>query len=178
MNRSVPWILIVLGTMTVFALRGGGVSSIASGTSPGSIDVNGEERRFELFVPASAPDDGAPLVLVLHGGEGNAQKVARQTGFNRVAERHGFVVAYPQSRDHWNDGRATTREFGDDVGFMRALIGSLASAQHIDTRRVYATGASNGGMMTLRLACEATDVIAAFAPVAASFPVPYRSTLR
>ncbi|MEO0973244.1 MAG: hydrolase, partial [Pseudomonadota bacterium] len=80
--------------------------------------------------------------------------------------------------EHWNDGRATTREFGDDLAFARELTAALVADAGVDPARVYATGASNGGMMTLRLACEANDVIAAFAPVIASFPVPYVSRCR
>jgi polyhydroxybutyrate depolymerase len=59
----------------------------------------------------------------------------------------------------------------DDVGFIRALIDELVKARGIDPKRVYATGMSNGGMMTYRLGCELSDKIAAIAPVAGALNV-------
>jgi polyhydroxybutyrate depolymerase len=60
----------------------------------------------------------------------------------------------------------------DDVGFVRALIDKLAENFPIDRRRIYATGMSNGGMMAHRLAAEASDIIAAVAPVAGGMVLP------
>jgi polyhydroxybutyrate depolymerase len=116
-----------------------------------------------------------PLVIVYHGGGGDASKIAAQTGFNDVADRNGFAVVYPNAIDHWNDGRDSTAGFGDDTRFTSELINELATRDGIDRARVYATGASNGGMMTLRTACERANEIAAFAVVAASFPDTYMS---
>ena len=53
----------------------------------------------------------------------------------------------------------------DDQGFLRAMIAAIAREGNIDLSRVYATGLSNGGAMTQELACEASNVIAAFGPV-------------
>ena len=139
-----------------------------------TLDVSRTSRDYMLYTPRSAETMGKrPLVLVFHGGEGTPQKIAQQTGFNELADEEGFLVAYPRSSGHWNDGRQTTRGFGDDVAFTRALVRALVAEAGVDPRRVYATGASNGGMMTLRLACEANDVISGFAPVVASFPASY-----
>jgi len=95
-------------------------------------------------------------------------------GFNRLAERDGFVVVYPDGLErHWNDGRGVGayrahRENIDDVGFLTALIDHLARGLPVDRARIYATGISNGGLMSFRLAREAATVIAAIAPVAIS----------
>jgi polyhydroxybutyrate depolymerase len=56
----------------------------------------------------------------------------------------------------------------DDVGFVVAVLDDLATDLRVDRRRVYATGLSNGGMMSYRLACDAADRFAAVAPVAAT----------
>lgn len=56
----------------------------------------------------------------------------------------------------------------DDVGFVSDLIEDLAKNFPIDRKRVFATGISNGGMLSYRLACELSDKIAAIAPVAAT----------
>src|SRR5436853_42181 len=98
-------------------------------------------------VAAGHRGTGAPaLVLVLHGAGGWAQGFARHTGFSRVAEREGFVVAYPQGLERrWNDGRGNGTPH-DDVGFVRALVDTLQRELGVDQRRIYATGISNGAM--------------------------------
>jgi polyhydroxybutyrate depolymerase len=58
----------------------------------------------------------------------------------------------------------------DDVGFTRALIAFFRSRSNADTRRVFATGVSNGGQMAIRLALEAPELVRAVAPVVASLP--------
>jgi polyhydroxybutyrate depolymerase len=118
-----------------------------------------------------------PLVFVLHGGGGTSASVARLTGFSRIADSAGFIVAYPNAvNGHWNDGRGVRRfrshRHGiDDVGFVRALIDKLVAECDADPSRVYATGISNGAMMCHRLGCELGERIAAIAPVAGGMPV-------
>jgi polyhydroxybutyrate depolymerase len=53
----------------------------------------------------------------------------------------------------------------DDVRYLRELVRELESELCIDKNRVYATGMSNGAIMSYRLACEAPDIFAAVAPV-------------
>jgi len=148
------------------------VANQSVGSVRRTITVGKDTRVYYVHRPAKAPSL-APAVLVFHGGEGNGQRIASQTGFSAVADRNGFVVVYPEALDHWNDGRAETSKFGDDTAFVSALINDLVQRDGVDRSRVYATGASNGGMLTLRLACERSKEIAAFAAVAASFPVGY-----
>lgn len=140
-----------------------------------SLQVGGRERTFHLYVPAttSAP---MPLLLVLHGGGGNGQNMESLTksGFNRIADRDHVLVAYPDGIGKgWNDGRSdlksqAVKDNVDDVGFLRALVEELSHRYRVDRSRVYATGISNGGLMSYRLACDASDVFAAVAPVAAT----------
>ncbi len=135
-----------------------------------SIDVNGTTREYILHAPANlAPKTLAPLVLVFHGGGGQARNMPRFTKFDEVADREGFFVAYPESfNKQWNDTRGLSP--ADDVAFIRILIERLARAYPIDPARVYATGISNGGFFSNRLACDLTDKIAAIASVAATMP--------
>ncbi|HEX7061535.1 MAG TPA: PHB depolymerase family esterase [Woeseiaceae bacterium] len=140
---------------------------------PETIVVGGVEREYWLHRPARGGGGKMPLVIALHGGEGHPLRLARQTGFNDVADRNGFIVVYPSAGGRqWNDGRSTTAG-GDDVAFIRELIDHLIRTEGVDPARVYATGTSNGGHMTLRLACELSDRIAAFAAIAGSFPKDY-----
>jgi polyhydroxybutyrate depolymerase len=136
-----------------------------------TIRVDGVERSYLLYVPSShRRTSSPPLVLVFHGGGGRAQGFARHTGFSSLAEREGFVVAYPQGLERrWNDGRGY-RTPHDDVGFVRALLDTLQRELGVDTRRIYATGISNGAMFSYRLACDLPAVLAAIAPVAGALP--------
>jgi polyhydroxybutyrate depolymerase len=145
--------------------------SIAPAGQRRTLRVDGVERSYFLYLPAGHRGAGSlALVLVFHGASGRAQGFARHTGFSAVAEREGFVVAYPQGLDRrWNDGRGNGTPH-DDVGFVRALLDTLERELSIDRRRVYATGISNGAMFAYRLACDLPGVFAAVAPVAGAMP--------
>jgi polyhydroxybutyrate depolymerase len=136
------------------------------------IKVDGTKREYLLYAPRSAAQNKPlPLLLVFHGGGGHDYNMPRFTGFDEIAESHGFVVAYPESSNgHWSDGRNLSP--ADDVGFIRALIAELKRSYPIDPARIYATGISNGGFFSQRLACDLSDQIAAVASVAATMPEP------
>ena len=149
--------------------------SIPSGLSFHTIMHNGEKRTYYLSVPqGSMSSRPLPLVLVFHGGHANGEKMAEITQMHLLGMRAGFAVAYPEAitTDRvWNDGRSTTASATDDIAFVRALIDQLVKQHNIDERRIYATGASNGGMFSLRIGCDLSDRIAAIAPVVANMPV-------
>ena len=144
----------------------------ASADGQGAITVGSTTRTYLLHVPGSLkPGKAAPLVLVFHGGGSHARNLPRFTQFDRLADQRGFIVAYPEGLNkHWSDGRGLSP--ADDVGFIRALVAELERSQNIDPQRVYATGISNGGFFSQRLACDLADKIAAVASVAATMPEP------
>jgi polyhydroxybutyrate depolymerase len=131
-----------------------------------------------------------PLVLLFHGGNGagtvldtvagdtqsSIDRMLEGTGFIQKAEANNFIVVAPAGVDgNWNDGRGTSEpelQGVDDVAFVRELLNVLESSYSIDTTRVYATGVSNGGMMSHRLGCEIPDRIAAVGAVASAIPIP------
>ncbi|HEX2190210.1 MAG TPA: PHB depolymerase family esterase [Longimicrobiaceae bacterium] len=136
-------------------------------------------RSYAFFAPAKlAP--GAPLVLALHGSMGDAGQMRQATryGFERLADRHGFVVVYPEGyENHWNDCRkqgpyAAKRLGIDDIGFLRALVARFRSTHGVDPARVFAVGLSNGGHLAYRLALETPDLVRAVAAVGANLPAP------
>lgn len=149
-----------------------------------TITVAGMQRTYLLHLPRvhdlAKP---APLIIILHGGGGTAERMVRLTngGLSRLAEKEGFLVVYPNGVDkRWNDGRSKEetgwrahRENADDVGFISALIDELVRTRNADPRRVYVTGVSNGGQMAHRLACEIAHKIAAIAPVIAQMPAHF-----
>lgn len=149
----------------------------AAATRLHTIMVGGQQRAYRLRVPdtldAAKP---APLVLVFHGGGGTPEQIERESRFSELADREGFVVAYPAGyRRSWNDGRgadavAAQRDGIDDVAFIAALIDEVAASRRIDPKRVYATGISNGAMFSHRLALALAPRIAAIAPVAGGLP--------
>lgn len=138
------------------------------------------KRSYLLYTPESYnAQKQSPLIVVLHGGHGNAGKTADRTGFKPLAERDGFLVLYPEAAEkHWNDGRKTTASKIDDVAFIGALIDHVAKQRHVDKQKVYVTGLSNGGMMAQRLACESPERFAAFASVIANLPVSMKAVCK
>lgn len=139
----------------------------------GSIRVDGRERTYSLHVPPEYDGtEAVPLLLALHGRLGTGSGEERLTHLDKVSDEHDFLAAYPDGLDRsWADGRGGTpadRQQVDDVKFLSALVHELQSKYKIDHTRVYATGMSNGGFMSGRLACELADQIAAVAIVGAS----------
>lgn len=151
-------------------------AKLASGDSNQSIVIAGHERDFIAHLPpVITANQKLPLIIVLHGGGGNANNAAQMTGMSDAADSTGFIVVYPNGTGRlgdilltWNSGNCCGYALDnkvDDVGFISALIEKLLTMYPIDPKRVYATGISNGGMMSYRLACELSDKIAAIAPV-------------
>ena len=52
------------------------------------------QRPYWLYRPNTLMQRPA-LVLVMHGYSGNAEAIAAYSGMNEIAEKHGFLVAYP-----------------------------------------------------------------------------------
>lgn len=135
----------------------------------------GIERTYHVRVPRGfTGDEPAPLVLALHGGGGEGRRFDRSaTGgtLTRAADRRGVVLVFPEGIDRrWSDGRMEHLENGethDDVGFISAVIDRMTEEYGIDALRIYATGISNGGFMSIRLAMDLSARLAAVAPVTA-----------
>lgn len=148
----------------------------AATDTEGSIVMQGVSRTYTLHVPPlEAPQTGFPLILAFHGGGGQARSMRRLTGFDELADKLGFIVAYPNGIDrHWNDGRSTIKNPVDDVSFVSALIDRLQAERKIDPHRIFAAGMSNGAMFSERLACDLSNKISAIAAISGQLPVDYR----
>jgi polyhydroxybutyrate depolymerase len=146
-----------------------------------SILHDGLQRTYTVRLPSAY--DGStptPLVVAMHGGFGSGVQLEGQSLLSQKAEQEDFIVAYPdgvlsplQIRT-WNAGGCcgyAVASSVDDVGFINALLDHLISELVIDTLRIYATGMSNGGFMSYRLACELSQRIAAIAPVSCSMTI-------
>lgn len=161
---------------TVFAI--GSFSALAQ---TDSITVGALQRTYTVRLPSTY--DGVtplPLVIAMHGGFGSGAQLENQSLLTATAEQEGFIVVYPDGVPNplgirtWNAGGCCGYSMNnniDDAGFISALLDTLFSELAIDTVRVYATGMSNGGFMSYRLACELSERFAAIAPVSATMTI-------
>lgn len=136
------------------------------------------ERR-QALVDFDPDIRNAPMLVVLHGGLAGPLTVRRRAGVTLAGK--GWVVAWPSAIDDWNDGRVDWNgnpyDTADDIGFLRRMIQDLSSRGIVDPGRVFFAGPSIGGVMALRLLCDAPDMVAGVAVAIASFPsgTPCRS---
>lgn len=154
------------------------------------IEHNDIKRRYVVYLPPSLKDAAGPFPLVLgfHGGGGYAENFADTSGFNEVANKNKFLMVYPEGTGPL--GKILTFNAGtccgtaaknkvDDVGFVKSLITELQKNYNIDSKRIFVTGFSNGGMISYRIAAELSDIIAAAGIVGADLgvdgPKPKRS---
>lgn len=153
-------------------------------TKPGdytfTIQHDGLTRMYRVHVPAKYdPATPAPLLVALHGGGGSMEYEADDSRYGLItqSEREGNVVVVPNGYSKLKSGKFATWNAGnccgsardenvDDVGFIRQVVANITRQMNIDRKRIYATGMSNGGLMSYRLACEMSDVFTAIAAVA------------
>jgi polyhydroxybutyrate depolymerase len=162
------------------------IPAISLNAQKTSLIHGGLKRVFKIYIPSTSDSlNHPPLVIVLHGrgGTGSSMILVTRSGFNKLADRDGFIVVYPDGIElNWNDGRIDEeardrahRENIDDVGFISTLIDTMISDYNINPGQVYVTGISNGAIMAYRLACELSNKITAIAPVDGNIPVPLLS---
>lgn len=128
------------------------------------------DRSYQIYVPANWDNrTPRPLVIGLHGGYGSGKIFAEQTDATRQADQHNMLLLLPDGHlTAWNAGSCCkpASRFGvNDVGYIQALVKQVEARYCVDSQRIYATGFSNGAMLTHRLSCEAPDLLTAIAPV-------------
>lgn len=168
----------VLGGLSIGCFAFGCLSAAAAATQDSivAVLVAQQPRIAYLHVPATIDRERKyPLVIGFHGGGANAQGYIEQSQLVAKGERAGFIVVCPEGTPFrrmprhrvWNSGPEYSTSSGnaDDVAFTRLLIDEISSRYPIDPKRIYATGFSNGGQMSYRLALELSHRIAAIAPM-------------
>ncbi len=140
------------------------------------MEFGGMTRKWYEYVPQAVRSSKTPVPLVvsMHGRGGSADTFPSLSGMSRVAEERGFIAVFPEAGIHqqvqggiknvllW-DGFYEGERI-DDVGFILAMIKDILQRYNIDEGRIYSCGQSSGGMMTSKLAREASKVFAAAAP--------------
>jgi len=150
-------------------------TGLRAGNSNLSIPFEGGTRTYVMHVPASyTGKTRVPLVIDMHGANNGPQQEIGGSGWLQKGDAVGFVTIFPQAPGgSWNAGTCCApngapplqTSTANDVGFIRAVVDKTAQDGCIDLKRVYAVGLSNGGLMSYRLACMATDLFAGIAPV-------------
>jgi len=156
-----------------------GVGAAQSALEPEQLLVDGALRSYLVAVPAAAHPP-APALIAFHGGGSDGTYFARRTNLLVAAERHGFVVAFPDGSGRtrrlltWNAGSCcgyAAEQGVDDVAFVGRLIDDLVARHGVDPERIYLTGMSNGAMLAYRVAAELPERIAAVAAVAGTLGI-------
>ncbi|MEU5958903.1 PHB depolymerase family esterase [Streptomyces sp. NPDC047525] len=150
--------------------------STAESPRPGDQKVTltwkGKKRVYTVHAPPGyTRADKLPLIIAMHPYPANGAAAATISGLNAKADKENFLVAYP---DGLNQGFNALICCGteDDVGFIRTMTKRLTGTWNADPDRVYATGISNGGDMSYKLAVELPDTFAAIAPVSGGYLGP------
>jgi polyhydroxybutyrate depolymerase len=144
-----------------------------------AMKAGGKDRTVHVHVPkAYDPAKSVPVVLNFHGYTSNASQQNLLAHMTEKADKEGFIAVHPEGlgiSQSWNAGACCGEAASsavDDVGFVSQLIDELESKLCVDAHRVYATGMSNGGFLSHRLACDLSTRIAAVAPVAGVLGIP------
>jgi len=160
---------VARGVLLLCAILFAGTSMAHAQDQSRTLSHDGQERRFVVHVPATPPLATPPsatpraLVVALHGSGQPFDELRQWLPLDAVADREGFVVAYPFAIDgRWN---LEARGGIDDRGFLDAMVDRLASEGLADRRRIYLTGISRGALLSWTLLCHGASRFAAAVPI-------------
>ena len=141
------------------------------------MSANGLTYDYIIAVPKSAvPGKKTPVNVVWHALSSSPEEARMLTDLDAQAEAHGTITVYPRSPDKsWDAGSCCTATAGgkrrDETVFAKELVKDFESKICVDTKRVYTSGFSNGGMISQMLACKMSDVFAAAAPMGSTLTI-------
>lgn len=146
---------------------------------PGDQGCRVEGGHYRLVLPDAAPP-GVPLAALMffHGWQGSAEETAADPGLRALATRLGIALIAPDGTGRtWSFPGAPGRH-RDEFAFVGRVLDDVAARFPVDSRRIMASGFSQGGSMVWYLACRIPERFRAFAPVAGAFwePLPASCT--
>jgi polyhydroxybutyrate depolymerase len=185
MLRAIPirftMIIIVLMLLVQYtpssAIRAAAcpTAAVSVGHSDERITADGLRRRYVLYIPATYDaTEPTPLVFSIHGFVSNPEQQREYSNWEAIADKEPLIVVYPQGTGiptRWNAGDSDFigKSTVDDVAFLRQVVATVSETVCIDPARIYVSGLSNGGGMSNRMACQASDMIAAMGGVAGAY---------
>lgn len=147
------------------------------------VKSGGLTRSYIVHTPPSYTGQAMPLVINFHGGSGQSTGQEFISRMDASANTNGYIAVYPNGTNlstspldtsfFWNPGQGeqgyvkplTRLKTIDDVAFVNAMLDKIQSDYSVNTKKVYVTGLSNGGMIAQRLACQLSNRITAMASV-------------
>ncbi|HUL42258.1 MAG TPA: PHB depolymerase family esterase [Burkholderiales bacterium] len=116
-------------------------------------------RAYRLYLPAAVSSPNVlPLLVMLHGCKQNALVFAAGTRMNQLADRHGFIVLYPEQSHHansfgcWNWFDPAVLRGSGEAEMIAKIVCKVMKRYPVDRTRVYIAGMSAGGAMASVLA--------------------------
>lgn len=188
MNRK-TWGIFLLGALVGSSSGsvGNGAPKKQTGLMRHMIQVGELKREYFLYIPTSYNSKSKyPIVMMLHGGGGTGKAAMEETGWDKKAEKEGFIAVFPDATrpdpdlpprfgsngQIWNDGSGRFHAGASnvsDVLFLDRILQKTQKDFQVDAHRIYVTGFSNGSSMTFRAGVELSKYVAAIAPVAGAF---------
>jgi len=136
-------------------------------------------RAYKAYIPAGASDAPRPMVVMLHGCTQSADDFAAGTQMNRLADKHGFLVVYPEQASHanaskcWNWFKPQDQVRGvGEPSLIAGIVREVAGRHGADPGRIYVAGLSAGAAMAVVLGETYPEL---FAGVGAHSGLPYGS---
>ena len=128
-----------------------------------SFNVAGVSRSFVAHVPSGISNP--PLVFFVHGYGGSGSSFENDTKADKVADHEKFIAVYPSAiSGSWAMNDTT------DYPFLLAIIDTVDARYHIDRKRIYCSGFSQGGFISFGLGYKYPGIFAAIAPVSGHIP--------
>ncbi len=140
---------------------------VAGRTTSRTVVSGGGRRSYLMHVPASYdPAKPTPLVLNFHGFLSNPKTQNAASAFEPMSDREGFILVTPDGGLGWRFAESSRN---GNTAFVRDVVASVRGDVCVDSKRIFATGKSQGGFMASWLACAAPDIVAAVAPVSGMY---------
>ena len=138
----------------------------------------GTERHYRIRMPEG--HDGTSKVgaiFFMHGYRGTAKGIMRNKALGKMVSDLGLALVAPKAAyADWAIPGSPSKKVPIELEYFDAVVADIKKKFNIDTSRMMASGFSAGGMMTWNLACDRSNLFAAYAPIAGTFWEPTPKT--